>query len=54
MSVSAWRDMMDRHYPNAAFIWLDRGVFDRLYEFKRQHGSATWEQAMERLLQNGC
>jgi hypothetical protein len=54
MPVSAWRDMMDRHYPNAAFIWLDRGVFDRLYEFKRQHGSATWEQAMERLLQNGC
>jgi hypothetical protein len=25
-------------------------MFDRLYEFKRQHGFATWEQAMERLL----
>jgi hypothetical protein len=25
-------------------------VFDRLYEFKRHHGFATWEQAMERLL----
>ena len=50
MPISAWRDMMDRHYPNTAFMWLDRGVFDRLYEFKRQQGFATWEQAMERLL----
>ena len=50
MPIGAWRDMMDRHYPNTAFMWLERGVFDRLYEFKRQHGFATWEQAMERLL----
>jgi hypothetical protein len=41
---------MDRHYPNTAFMWLERGVFDRLYEFKRHHGFATWEQALERLL----
>jgi Family of unknown function (DUF6084) len=50
MPVDAWREMMDRHYPNTAFMWLERGVFDRLYEFKRRHGFATWEQAMERLL----
>jgi hypothetical protein len=31
-------------------MWLERGVFDRLYEFKRHHGFVTWEQAMERLL----
>jgi hypothetical protein len=42
--------MMDRHFPNSAFLSLERSVFDRLYEFKRQHGFATWEQAMERLL----
>ena len=50
MPIGAWREMMDRHYPNTAFMWLERGVFDRLYEFKRHHGFATWEQAMERLL----
>jgi uncharacterized protein DUF6084 len=50
MPVVAWREMMDRHYPNIAFMWLERGVFDRLYKFKRQCGFATWEQAMERLL----
>jgi uncharacterized protein DUF6084 len=50
MPVSTWREMMDRHYPNTAFMWLERGVFDQLYQFKRQQGFATWEQAMERLL----
>jgi hypothetical protein len=50
MPIGAWREMMDRHYPNTAFMWLDRGVFDRLYEFKRRQGFATWEQTMERLL----
>jgi uncharacterized protein DUF6084 len=53
MPIAVWREMMDQHYPNTAFMWLDRGVFDRLYEFKRQQGFATWEQTMERLLQNG-
>jgi hypothetical protein len=53
MPISAWGEMMDRHYPNTAFMWLERGVFDRLYEFKRQQGFATWEQAMERLLAHG-
>jgi hypothetical protein len=31
-------------------MWLERDVFDRLYEFKRHHGFATWDQAMECLL----
>ena len=27
-------------------------VFDRLYAFRRQHGFATWEQTVERLLRD--
>ena len=50
MPIAAWHSMMNHHYPDSAFVCLDRGMFDRLYEFKRQHGFATWEQAMERLL----
>jgi uncharacterized protein DUF6084 len=53
MPISAWGEMMDHHYPNTVFMWLERGVFDRLYEFKRKQGLATWEQAMERLLTRG-
>jgi hypothetical protein len=50
MPVEVWQKMMDHHYPNSAFISLERGVFERIYEFKRNAGVATWEQAMERLL----
>ena len=45
-----WREMMEIYYPNTAFLSLRRDVFERLYEYKRQHGIATWEQALESLL----
>lgn len=48
--VATWKRMMDHYYPNSAWLALRRDVFDRLHEFKRQRGLATWEQALERLL----
>lgn len=50
MPVQAWKDVMDQHYPNSAWLYLDREVFERLCEFKRRSGVPTWEQAIERLL----
>ncbi len=50
LPVSAWKGLMDHHYPNSAWLALQRETFDRLYAFKREHGLATWEQVIERLL----
>ncbi|MEP6604331.1 MAG: DUF6084 family protein [Spartobacteria bacterium] len=50
MPISVWQKMMDHHYPNTAFISLERGVFDRLYEYKRGAGVSSWEQTIEKLL----
>jgi hypothetical protein len=50
MPVSVWRRLMDQHYPNSAWITLEREVFDRLYAYKRRAGVSTWEQAIEKLL----
>ena len=50
MPVRLWRELMDHHWPNSAWITLHRDVFDRLCEFKRQNGLPTWEQTFERLL----
>lgn len=50
LPVRTWRELMDEHYPNSAWLYLNRDVFDRLYAYKRVHGLATWEQAIERLL----
>ena len=50
LPVSVWKQLMDLYYPNSAWLSLRRDVFDRLDEYKREHGIATWEQVMERLL----
>ena len=50
LPARVWREMMDHYYPNSAWLRLRRDVFDRLYEYKRRQGLATWEQAIENLL----
>lgn len=50
MPLAFWQEMMDRHYPNSAWLYLRKDVFDRLHDFKRKSGSATWEQAIQNLL----
>jgi hypothetical protein len=50
LPVKVWRDMMDAYYPNNVWLNLRRDVFERLYQYKTQHGIPTWEQALERVL----
>jgi hypothetical protein len=50
MPVARWKELMNDHYPNIAWLYLHRDVFDRLYAYRRAHGLATWEEAIERLL----
>jgi len=49
LPVRVWKEMMDRFYPNTAWICLQRDFFVQLYDFKSRHGLATWEQALERV-----
>jgi hypothetical protein len=50
LPVKVWRDMMDSYYPNCVWLNLRRDVFERLYQYKTQHGIPTWEQALEKIL----
>jgi hypothetical protein len=50
LPVKVWRDMMDSYYPNSVWLNLRRDAFERLYQYKTQHGIPTWEQALERVL----
>jgi hypothetical protein len=50
LPVSVWKTMMERYYPNCAWLCLRRDEFDRLRDYKVQRGIATWEQALESLL----
>jgi hypothetical protein len=52
LPVQVWKVMMERYYPNSAWLCLRRDVFDRLYQYKSQHRLPTWEQSLEALLQS--
>jgi Family of unknown function (DUF6084) len=51
LPASVWREIMEGYYPNAAWLRIRQDVFDRLYQYKSQAGVATWEEALERLLE---
>ncbi len=50
MPVTVWQELMDRHYPNTAWLSLPRDIFERLYAYRRRHCLGTWEQTVEQLL----
>jgi hypothetical protein len=50
LPVRVWREAMDRHFPDAAWLRLGRPAFDRLRAYKAEHGLRTLEDAVERLL----
>ena len=50
MPIATWQAMMDEHYPNSAWLALDRGLFDKLYAFRRREGLSDWDQTITRLL----
>ncbi len=50
LPAATWRQLMDQHYPNSAWLCLRKDVFDRLARYQSLQGLPTWEQALERLL----
>jgi hypothetical protein len=50
LPVQAWRDMIDRYFPDSAWLRLRRVEFDRLAAYKARHTLLSWEQVVDRLL----
>lgn len=50
LPVRVWKEMMERYFPNSAWIRLHKEAFDRLYDYKVRMGLPTWEAAVEALL----
>ena len=51
LPIRVWKEMMELHYPHTAWLCLQRDVFEKLYKYKARLGIATWEQALERMLE---
>jgi hypothetical protein len=50
LPATTWRGLMDRYYPNTAWLCLRRDVFDRLDRYRSRRGLPSWEHVIERLL----
>ena len=50
LPVGVWREMMDRHFGDSAWMRLRRDSFDRLYAYKARNVLASWEDAVDALL----
>ena len=50
LPVSCWQEMIAHYYPNMAWFYLRKDVFERLYEYKVRRGLVTWEEVFEQLL----
>jgi Family of unknown function (DUF6084) len=50
LPVSIWREAIDAHFPNSAWIRMSRDTLDQLQRFKTRHALPTWEAALSALL----
>ncbi len=50
LPVRVWKEMMERYFPNSAWIRLRKDAFDRLYDYKVRRRLPTWEATVEALL----
>jgi hypothetical protein len=51
LPVAVWREAIDRHFPDSAWLRLRRPSFERLQAYKARRAFATTEDALESLLE---
>jgi len=51
MPVSVWRDAVEAHFPNSAWLRVHSEVFDRLVAYRNARTLPTWEAVLEELLE---
>jgi hypothetical protein len=51
LPVALWREAMDQHFPGTAWLRLSRETFDDLYAFRARNALLTWDEAVQRLLE---
>ncbi len=52
LPVATWRRMMDRHFSQTAWLRLGTDSFASLCAFKAAHAFATWDEAVDALLED--
>jgi hypothetical protein len=50
LPVTVWRDMVERDFPNAAWLRCSRETLDALGRYRSRHALPSWEHTLEALL----
>jgi hypothetical protein len=50
LPVAAWREMMDRHFPDSAWLRMHKDAFARLHAYRSRNALLTWEDTVDSLL----
>jgi Family of unknown function (DUF6084) len=50
LPVSTWREAIDMHFPNSAWIRMSRATLDELQRFKTRQALPTWDATLAALL----
>ena len=51
LPVSVWKQTLERHFRGTAWLRLGKDAFDRLSAYKSRNALASWEDAVNRLLE---
>jgi hypothetical protein len=50
LPVSVWREAIDAHFPNSAWIKMSRQTLEDLHRFKTSRALPTWDRTLQALL----
>jgi len=50
LPVATWREMMDTHYPNSAWVRVRRDTLDALSRFQSERGLSNWDDVINALI----
>ncbi|MFB9907840.1 DUF6084 family protein [Allokutzneria oryzae] len=50
LPVSVWRETVDLHFPNSAWLRVRRDTMDALQRFRSHHAFATWDETLTAML----
>jgi hypothetical protein len=51
LPVSVWKETLERHFRGTAWLRLGKDAFDRLSAYKSRNALASWDDAVDRLLE---
>jgi len=50
LPAKVWREAVDAHFPDSAWVTLSRDTLDELMRFKTRHALPTWDATLRALL----